>query len=334
MKWLKHKPSNVIIYPGSADTVTFRGAKQAKSLTQIFLLMTNQGERSFMNSEAHRLKNRMRQQRYRARKREEKAKRNGETVLPVELFFTGLPCVTNGFPLLRNDTSALNLEASGARNWTTSVEFGHGHSVREGCSQSAVEAESFQAKTIMGQQSQQQHSDFQFFGTDAEDDADIAPGDRPSYYSHKIVEPLSKMQNEYGVNSLMMQGDYVMNPLDQRQHSVGLNDIIARRLKNRERQRRYRARKRLEADTRSSYLLSQSTPLQLESELTGAMDKCMARTHCPRDWKQDARKAQALEGLDVTSTELLLPAPNVELWIEDLQNKLQPAKKPSMEDVL
>ncbi|XP_043694897.1 uncharacterized protein LOC122645639 isoform X2 [Telopea speciosissima] len=236
--------------------------------------MTNQGEKSFMNSEAHRLKNRMRQQ--------------------------------------RNDMSALNLEAAGARNGTRSVEFGYEHTAnfQEGCSQSSVEAESSQAKTIMGQQPQQQHSDFQFFGTDAEDDADIATGGRPTCYSQKIVQPSSKMPNEYGVNSLM-QGGYVINPLDQRQHLIGLNDIMARRLKNRERQRRYRARKRLEADMSSPYLLSQSTSLQLESQLKGGMNKCMTRIHCPRDWKQDARKGQASEGQESASIGLLLPASNV-----------------------
>ncbi|XP_042510837.1 uncharacterized protein LOC122086170 isoform X2 [Macadamia integrifolia] len=237
--------------------------------------MTNQGERSFMNSEAHRLKNRMRQQ--------------------------------------RNDMSALNLEAAGARDGTGSVEFGDGHTenLREGCSQSSVEAESFQAKTIMGQQPQQQHSDFRLFGNDAEDDADIATGDHQTYYSQETVQPLSKMQNEYGVNSLIMQGGYVMNPLDQRQHLIGLNDIMARRLKNRERQRRYRARKRLEADMSSNYLLSQASPLQLEPQLKGGMNKCMARIHSPRDWKQDARKGQASEGQESTSIGHLLLAPNV-----------------------
>ncbi|CAL9081234.1 unnamed protein product [Musa textilis] len=45
------------------------------------------------------------------------------------------------------------------------------------------------------------------------------------------------------------------------------DDIMARRLKNRERQRRYRARKRLESDMKRSCLLVQHTALENETQV-------------------------------------------------------------------
>ncbi|URD89051.1 hypothetical protein MUK42_28163 [Musa troglodytarum] len=92
------------------------------------------------------------------------------------------------------------------------------------------------------------------------------------------------------------------------------DDIMARRLKNRERQRRYRARKRLESDMKRSCLLVQHTALENETQVdftTVQFNSCeisfpsetngniaaavMAKgcVYSGRKWKKDAREAHA-----------------------------------------
>ncbi|XVF13622.1 hypothetical protein REPUB_Repub08aG0223500 [Reevesia pubescens] len=78
------------------------------------------------------------------------------------------------------------------------------------------------------------------------------------------------------------------------------NDIMARRLKNRERQRRYRARKRLEADMKKPHVLSQPTIPQVELQLNGILNIGTTRVHCKRDWKKDARRAHICKGQEDT----------------------------------
>ncbi|XWS49565.1 hypothetical protein CRYUN_Cryun12cG0014000 [Craigia yunnanensis] len=78
------------------------------------------------------------------------------------------------------------------------------------------------------------------------------------------------------------------------------NDIMTRRLKNRERQRRYRARKRLEADMQKSHVRSQPTIPQVELQLNGILNNAMAHVHCKRDWKKDARRAHICKGQEDT----------------------------------
>ncbi|EPS71027.1 hypothetical protein M569_03736, partial [Genlisea aurea] len=81
------------------------------------------------------------------------------------------------------------------------------------------------------------------------------------------------------------------------------DELLARRLKNRERQRRYRARKRHEADLKkaSSSVLSPTTsrqlssaelmsvPVEVDVSVCFAASGCSNRVYCPRDWKKDAR---------------------------------------------
>ncbi|XP_022717757.1 uncharacterized protein LOC111276252 isoform X1 [Durio zibethinus] len=76
------------------------------------------------------------------------------------------------------------------------------------------------------------------------------------------------------------------------------NDIMTRRLKNRERQRRYRARKRLEEDMQKPHVLSQPTMPQVELQLNGILGNGTTRVHCKRDWKKDARRAHISKGQD------------------------------------
>ncbi|GAB4834739.1 hypothetical protein Ancab_033003 [Ancistrocladus abbreviatus] len=80
---------------------------------------------------------------------------------------------------------------------------------------------------------------------------------------------------------------------DQNKQSKSLDDIMYQRLKNRERQRRYRERKRLQEEIKKASLINQSTPLQLEAPPSGSLHHCKTRVHCVRDWKKDARRAHA-----------------------------------------
>lgn len=117
---------------------------------------------------------------------------------------------------------------------------------------------------------------------------------------------------ENGQSSRAAQGDggFIMNPNVQREVIYGHNDIMLRRLKNRERQRRYRARKRLETDTNKSIIVQQSTPPIAELQSNGAMTNYTSRVLCKRDWKKDARRAHLLKNLDLTpGSNCLIAAP-------------------------
>ncbi|GAB4857830.1 hypothetical protein Ancab_015736 [Ancistrocladus abbreviatus] len=85
----------------------------------------------------------------------------------------------------------------------------------------------------------------------------------------------------------------LMESYDQNKLSKSLDDIMYQRLKNRERQRRYRERKRLQEEIRKASMINQSTSWQVEPPLKGALDHCVTRVHCVRDWKRDARQAHA-----------------------------------------
>ena len=105
------------------------------------------------------------------------------------------------------------------------------------------------------------------------------------------------------------------------------DDLIARRLKNRERQRRYRARKRLEADMKRSCLPGQhallpseaqsngisinvnthQAVLPLESHTAGPTIAYEARVYSGRKWKRDARKAHLFKELMDPSNVPIVP---------------------------
>ncbi|KAB2039223.1 hypothetical protein ES319_D03G199400v1 [Gossypium barbadense] len=94
------------------------------------------------------------------------------------------------------------------------------------------------------------------------------------------------MEDELNMNPSGAQGTLVTNS-----STKSYNDIMTRRLKNRERQRRYRARKRLEADMQKSHVLNQPTIPNAELQLNGILNNVTKRVHCKRDWKKDARRA-------------------------------------------
>ncbi|KAL3619441.1 hypothetical protein CASFOL_037011 [Castilleja foliolosa] len=104
--------------------------------------------------------------------------------------------------------------------------------------------------------------------------------------------------------SLMLQHD-------ENESETNPDDISVRRLKNRERQRRYRARKRHEANRlkvvssvdRSTPMHYQemmptdllSVPVEVDISLNLSYPDRVTRVHSPRDWKRDARRAHMLK---------------------------------------
>ncbi|KAL4590793.1 hypothetical protein LXL04_003736 [Taraxacum kok-saghyz] len=81
-------------------------------------------------------------------------------------------------------------------------------------------------------------------------------------------------------------------------------EVIARRIKNRERQRRYRARKRQEADMKRACAIPQSIQPQLpQSPQSQSQTETLLkvninntpRVYSKRNWKKDARIAHLLK---------------------------------------
>lgn len=92
------------------------------------------------------------------------------------------------------------------------------------------------------------------------------------------------------------QDNSMMKSIDQRAHSSkGRGDLLTRRLKNRERQRRYRARKRREAGTTNSFVVEQAAAVQVELQPNGNYNNFVTRIYCNRDWKKDARRAHIMK---------------------------------------
>ncbi|KAM6557508.1 hypothetical protein CsatB_004527 [Cannabis sativa] len=125
---------------------------------------------------------------------------------------------------------------------------------------------------------------------------------------------------ENGQDCLSME---VVN--NERGDSKNHNDIVMRRMKNRERQRRYRARKRLEEDLKKSSMPSsiieqsiivhqRSTSPTLpvvepEPQSNVVVSNYSARVLCRRNWKKDARRAHSCKDLQVYPNDNLVTAP-------------------------
>ncbi|KZV54608.1 hypothetical protein F511_28979 [Dorcoceras hygrometricum] len=108
------------------------------------------------------------------------------------------------------------------------------------------------------------------------------------------------MQNGQYTDTLGMDKSLVLYVGEK--ESADDDDDLARRLKNRERQRRYRERKRHEANLKKASIVDQAIPvcnMQMSTELESIpvqVDVLVnlnspARVHCRRDWKKDARTA-------------------------------------------
>lgn len=113
------------------------------------------------------------------------------------------------------------------------------------------------------------------------------------------------MESGQPTNVSVHQQD-LMTPINEANQVRSNNDIMTRRLKNRERQRRYRARKRLEAernrdqtsqlvefhgaDLRNAGNNTQSGLVAIDVPIINTPQNFASRVHCRRDWKKDARR--------------------------------------------
>ncbi|CAH1419966.1 unnamed protein product [Lactuca virosa] len=110
-----------------------------------------------------------------------------------------------------------------------------------------------------------------------------------------MFQPPFEMENGHNMINMSTMNDMQMIPFDENDP-----EVIARRIKNRERQRRYRARKRQEADMkRASYIISQpSQPSQQqlpETLVNNTPMEIVTRVYSQRNWKKDARRAHLLQ---------------------------------------
>nr|DAD24052.1 TPA_asm: hypothetical protein HUJ06_025515 [Nelumbo nucifera] len=278
--------------------------------------------RTSVNLEIHRLKNRVRQQKCRARKRKEieKAKRNEQTLFPPDMFTMDAPNLTNASPELRYNigkivgpmvgTNSMDIVQGDIHQGTTHNFFFCLFVCLEICKYSKFyilsgfsNSGSHQTPLITAHH-QQQNCGVLYFGTDAENTTDIIPTHSHTSLPHKILQSAY----ESSTNAPKSQDNNVTELPNQSEQSRFDNDLMARRLKNRERQRRYRARKRLEADKKKASLINQSTMIQEHSQLDGSISKFVTRVRRERDWKKDARRAHVSEEPEIMSTGLLLPA--------------------------
>ncbi|KAJ0052468.1 hypothetical protein Pint_03434 [Pistacia integerrima] len=132
------------------------------------------------------------------------------------------------------------------------------------------------------------------------------------------------MENGQSMNDVGAHDSLMMTTLDRRDHNKGRNDIMARRLKNRERQRRYRARKRLEADLKKPTVINQPLTPQVDLQLNASLSNCVDRVYCKRNWKKDARRASIFKGEEDTINGSVKPAFN---YTTDSQTLLPPGNK-------
>ncbi|XP_038886879.1 uncharacterized protein LOC120077088 [Benincasa hispida] len=94
---------------------------------------------------------------------------------------------------------------------------------------------------------------------------------------------------------------FPMKLMNQEKDNRINNDIMTRRLKNRERQRRYRARKRLEEEIRKASTIKQPIQTGTYFQPNGFKNNPLSRVHCSRNWKKEARSANISRGLEEAS---------------------------------
>ena len=111
------------------------------------------------------------------------------------------------------------------------------------------------------------------------------------------LHALYRMENRQNMSASRGKDSVSMKSVDQRER------MMTRRLKNRERQRRYRARKRLQADMERGSILNRASPVPVELQLNEVC--CTTRVYCKRNWKKDARVRASQEQLK--SAEPLTP---------------------------
>ncbi|KAK9144523.1 hypothetical protein Sjap_004426 [Stephania japonica] len=235
---------------------------------------------SSVDIEAHRLKNRLRQQRYRARKREEKFKRDAEIPMLAEMSISSLPCASDVNPAPWHDISPLSVDNPDIKNGASpggsggGVDYNSPHEVH-----SPVDIGSVQIMSSAEQDHQQSYADPLL--SEAEGNSLSSLGE---HHISEIQDPLFQVERSGDVSNQNMP--MVIPEQDEAGNS---SYVMARRLKNRERQRRYRARKRLEADLKRAQEVRETF---------------VTRVHCKRNWKEDARRAVAPDSGEPKSPEV------------------------------
>ncbi|KAJ4847813.1 hypothetical protein Tsubulata_011763 [Turnera subulata] len=109
------------------------------------------------------------------------------------------------------------------------------------------------------------------------------------------------MDNGQNINGAGAYGGFGMKSLHPKEGTESHNDIATRRLKNRERQRRYRARKRLEADRKRAPPTNKSSLPQVQHEQTGNHYTTISLLPAKRNWKKDARRAHETLSTSISS---------------------------------
>ncbi|KAL6008373.1 hypothetical protein ACLOJK_033882 [Asimina triloba] len=228
--------------------------------------MNRQCDRGSTDTEIRRFKNRVRQQRYRARKREEKIKRivDANRADRITLLQPNAPHPPLGPSILCMASMADVVTAQK----TDAVKRNEGNGI---CSAEAQRFAIFSSggagnyhKDAESTQAVCGRSILQTYCSSHP----IQRGNQSEFPAPKIFQPIYKMEG----------GGYNSNPGDE---------LMTRRLKNRERQRRYRARKRLEADiVRNAQHPNPPLHHQIQQHPRGFI-------RARRDWKKDARNAHA-----------------------------------------
>ncbi|XP_068636290.1 uncharacterized protein [Aristolochia californica] len=245
-----------------------------------------------MDIETRRLKNRVRQQRYRARKREEKAKsyayisQSSIETSPIPVF--GTPNVASLQPVARHEMGAIDKD----------VNYNHGQEGNQNSREQLVQVDGGNGATIQlfyptilgtqmkhfGYPGSEQNTSMEFHARSMHSlECTMETSDTTHVHmlaAQTIRQPLSEVGDGYILNT----------NLEEELASGSQHELMARRQKNRERQRRYRARKRLEADTKNAFLGSQQISSQTMEGL-GPVSVSNALVYCSRDWKKDARMA-------------------------------------------
>lgn len=109
------------------------------------------------------------------------------------------------------------------------------------------------------------------------------------------------MENVQNQHVAETESSFPMKLMDREKDSRIDNDIMTRRLKNRERQRRYRARKRLEEEIKKASIVKQPTQTGTYFQPNGIVNNPLSRVHCTRNWKKEARSANISRGLEEAS---------------------------------
>lgn len=105
-----------------------------------------------------------------------------------------------------------------------------------------------------------------------------------------------KMENVQNKHVSEAESSFTMQLIDQGKDYRIDNDIMTRRLKNRERQRRYRARKRLEEEIKKGSIIKQPAQTGTYFQPNGIATNPLTRVHCGRNWKKEARNANVSKG--------------------------------------